>query len=179
MKCSCTKHQRQLIIYTQENELPPPLREVIQQCPSCRHFFEEQLRVASLVHLKNYETPDPAWEERSVMNIQRAIRLGEDVPKTASWLFPSLLWMRAGFAVVAVSALAILFWQSPGDQGAALITGAPVEPVTPDERIEIVDAEPAVEGVSRPNPEMTAEVWSNLHPRIRSRGAIQLIHFEP
>jgi len=177
MKCSCSENQKLLILYRTESELPESLRATVDQCATCRDFFRQQIRMAALLSIKQYERPEATWEERSVVNIQRTIRLSADEPQTAGWMGWLSPLMRVGFAVVALSALTFIFLRHPPEGPVAVVEST--EQPTTIAPILMAEAEQEPEVLTRPNPEMTAELWSNLNPRIRTRGAIQLINFEP
>ncbi len=71
MKCKCSRLRKRLSLYD-ERTLPDDLRAALENCPSCRRFFEQHQMVRQLLALKNCESP-PDYGSRCVENVHRRL----------------------------------------------------------------------------------------------------------
>jgi hypothetical protein len=137
MKCS--RALDAMIEY--EDAIPPTeLTEHLAACAACRRRHEQMQRIRGLVGLKRYETPDPAFEARSL----RAIRLRLDELN-----HPPAPWFIRAWEAVTGSPLAALRYGAAAALAALVIfhvASAPrlasIEPPLPEDRYVVVP-EPA------------------------------------
>ncbi len=84
MKCECV---RQLLVEFEDSALPADVSEHLARCSSCRQHSRQMDVVRRLLSLKQYERPDPGFEERSALTIRRRL---EDRARKPEPLFGSL-----------------------------------------------------------------------------------------
>lgn len=88
-------------------ELPDAVRAVVEADAALLQVFHEQALTASLLKLKNYETPDPAMEGRTLYRVGLRIQNGEHLYREP-FLDSLPDWARMMAVVLVMLALSVI-----------------------------------------------------------------------
>lgn len=112
-------------------DLPEAIKRVVESDPALQQTFHDQARCAALLHLKSYETQDPAMEGRILHRVGLRIRNGEHLRRESTFdALPD--WARMVAVVVVMLGLSLMTHREMLEQNEmqeGIETAAAIQPI--------------------------------------------------
>ncbi len=168
---NCADIQKSLIAF-EDDVIPADLQRHLDGCETCRKQYAQLQGVRKLISLKQYERPDPWFEQRMAAKINAALDArDEQTAGERAWeaftggRIPALRYVMALLLVALVGINVYFYSQGPAAQTAAPVQAPAPQPVAV---AEVPAPPPAITNFQvvpvRPAEALIADAFSNRGP---------------